>query len=229
MRMSRITLSATTLIAFSLLTLPGSAAAEGRKYAPFSEYEMPREAEIALARSAAPAKISSRATIKVLTRNGFELAVQGDNGFLCMVLRSWSAAPDPEGTYYAKTRSPICFDAIAARIVAPVDELRTQLGLKGTPPEAIEKEVVARYGSGKLKKLESIAFGYMWSADQDTGPGAGAWHPHMMVYAPPNYENSTLGGNEVGGHTAPFVAGSGPLFSLVIIPVDDKLAIKAKD
>jgi hypothetical protein len=226
--MSRISVTSGTLIALSLLGLQGSAAAEGRKYAPFSEYEMPREAEIALARSAAPEKISSRATIKVLTRNGFEVASKGDNGFVCMVLRSWSAAPDPEGTYYAKTRSPICFDAIATRFVAPVDELRTHLGLKGTPPDAIEKEVAAQYNAGKFPKLESIAFGYMWSADQDTGPGAGAWHPHMMVYAPPNYENSTLGGNEVGGHTAPFVAASGPIFSLVIIPVDDRLAIKAR-
>jgi hypothetical protein len=34
-----------------------------------------------LAKSAAPSDISDRATIKVLTKSGFEVARQGDNGF----------------------------------------------------------------------------------------------------------------------------------------------------
>jgi hypothetical protein len=212
----------TTLVLLTSLT----ADAQDRKYAPFSEYEMTREAEIALARSAAPAKISARATIKVLTRNGFEVAVKGDNGFLCMVMRSWSAAPDPQATYYSRLRSPICFDPIAARTVAPAEELRTQLGLAGKSPEIIANEVAARYGRGQLPKMEAAAFAYMWSANMDTGPGFGAWHPHMMVYAP-YYENAMLGGNEEGGHTAPFVAASGTPYSIVLIVVDDKLAIQA--
>jgi hypothetical protein len=188
---------------------------------------MSRDAEIALARSAAPERISARATIKVLTSAGFEVAAKGDNGFVCMVMRSWSAAPDVETTYYAGVRSPICFDAIAARTVAPVEELRTKLGLSGKSPDAIAQEVARRYGSGELPRMESVAFGYMWSADQDTGPGSGAWHPHMMVYAP-NYDNATLGSNEMGGHSAPFVAGGGTPYSVVIIVVDDALAIRAR-
>jgi len=212
------------LIALSTLARP--AAAGDRKYAPFSEYEMARDAEVALARSAAPETISARATIKVLTHEGFQVAVKGDNGFVCFVMRSWSAAPEPEATYYARLRAPICLDPVAARTVAPAEELRTRLGLQGRTPDEIARDVAASYGRGELPKREGVAFGYMWSADQDTGPGAGAWHPHMMVYAP-YYENSTLGGNEVAGH-APFVleAGGSP-FSIVIIRVDDSLAIKA--
>jgi hypothetical protein len=210
-----------------LLATQAAAEAQDRKYAPFSEYEMARDVEIALARSAAPERISGRATVKVLTRGGFEVAVEGDNGFVCMVMRSWSAAPDPDATYYAKLRSPICFDPVAARTVAPVEELRTTLGLEGKSPDAIAQEVAARYGQGQLPKMEGVAFGYMWSASSDTGPGFGAWHPHMIVYAP-YYENSMLGGNEPGGQ-APFVAGGGTPFSTVLIVVDDKLAIKARD
>lgn len=71
-----------------LMAVHAAADADNRKYAPFSEYEMTRKSEIALARSAAPERISSRATIKVLTRNGYEVAVRGDNAFLCMVMRS---------------------------------------------------------------------------------------------------------------------------------------------
>jgi hypothetical protein len=212
---------------FLLIVFAGAQAAE-RKYAPFGEYEMARESEIALARSAAPEHISRDATIKVLTRGGFETAIKGNNGFVCMVMRSWSAAPDLESSYYAKIRSPICFDAIAARTVAPAEELRTKLGLEGKDPETIAREVAVRYGNGQLPRMESTAFGYMWSASQNTGPGFGAWHPHMMVYAP-YYENATLGGNEMGGHAAPFVAGSGTPYSTVLIVVDDKLAIKANE
>jgi hypothetical protein len=48
---------------------------------------MPRDTEVALARSAAPANISGPATIKVLTTSGYQVAHKGDNGFVCMVMR----------------------------------------------------------------------------------------------------------------------------------------------
>jgi hypothetical protein len=185
-----------------------------RKYAPFSEYEMTRETEIALARSAAPENISAHATIKVLTRNGFEVVSKGDNGFVCIVMRSWSGAPDPVNSYYAKLRAPICFNPMAAR-------------LEGKSPDAIAHEVAAQYGLGQLPKMEGVAFAYMWSASQDTGPWFGAWHPHMMVYAP-YYDNAMLGGNDLGGHR-PFVVGDGTPYSIVLICVDDKLAIRTKE
>jgi hypothetical protein len=49
----------------------GSAQAP-RKYPPLTDYMMPRDAEISMAKSAAPAKISDRATIKILTTSGFQ-------------------------------------------------------------------------------------------------------------------------------------------------------------
>src|SRR5438445_317176 len=70
-----------------------------------------------------------------------------------------------------------------------------------------------------------VSFGYMWSADQILGP-AGHWHPHVMVFAP-NYDNTMLGGNEVGGHLPSLSDDAGTPFSVVVIPVDEKLAIKA--
>ena len=66
------------------------AAAQG-KYPPLSDYLMPLEAEIALARSAAPPVVSDGATVKVLTASGFEVARQGDNGAVCLVMRGFSA------------------------------------------------------------------------------------------------------------------------------------------
>jgi hypothetical protein len=64
----------------------------------------------------------------------------------------------------------------------------------------------------------------MWSAHQHLGPGAGAWHPHMMVFAP-NYENAMVGGNEFGSPLPQVTDDAGTPFTVVVIPVDDKLAV----
>ncbi|HVA17693.1 MAG TPA: hypothetical protein VMV59_08275, partial [Candidatus Dormibacteraeota bacterium] len=63
--------------------------------APLEQYLIPdRNAEIALARTAAPASISSDAEILVLGRHGYETAVKGKNGFVCLVERAWNAPFD---------------------------------------------------------------------------------------------------------------------------------------
>ncbi len=58
--------------------------------APLEQYLIAdRAAEIALARSAAPAAVSDGAEVLVLGRDGYTTAVKGDNGFVCLVERSW--------------------------------------------------------------------------------------------------------------------------------------------
>ena len=58
------------------------------RMAPVEEYLMPdRNAEMALARSAAPESISHEATVLVLGPHGYETAVEGKNGFVCVVKR----------------------------------------------------------------------------------------------------------------------------------------------
>ena len=58
--------------------------------APLDQYLMPdRNAEIALAQSAAPEAISRGADVLVLGKHGYETAVKGKNGFVCLVERGW--------------------------------------------------------------------------------------------------------------------------------------------
>jgi len=205
--------------------------AQGQKYPPLSEYMMPPEDEIALARSAAPEKVSGRATVKILTTTGYKVAADGDNGFVCMVMRGWSApsftpAQRRLWVYDSKLRAPICFDPVASRTVLPLQEFRAKLGMEGKDPDAIASEVATAYALGKLPKMEGVAFGYMWSAGQYFGAVAGAGAPHMMVYAP-YYKNSMLGGNEPG--LAPFVADDeGTPFTVIVIHVTGNEAIKPK-
>jgi hypothetical protein len=54
-----------------LIAITAAPAAAQGKYPPIADYLMPRDAEIALARSAAPPAIADRATVKVLTATGF--------------------------------------------------------------------------------------------------------------------------------------------------------------
>jgi hypothetical protein len=193
---------------------------------------MTREAEVSLARSAAPDNISAHATVKTLTVSGYRVAIQGDNGFVCMVLRGWSAptytpAAFRDLVFYSKLRAPICFDPAASRTVLPYYELRAQLGMEGKGPEAIARGVERAYALGKLPKREGVSFAYMWSADQDLGPGIGAWRPHMMVFAP-YYTNAMLGDNTFAG-SMPFVTDdAGTPFTVCVVPVRGNEAVHAK-
>src|SRR5262249_55066256 len=78
---------------FILLCLTGSAFANGQNPSPamadIRQYRMSKADEIALAKSAAPASIADHAEVLVLGDHGYETAVKGTNGFVCLVGRSW--------------------------------------------------------------------------------------------------------------------------------------------
>ncbi len=202
---------------------------QSAKYPPLSEYMMTPEAEIALARSAAPENVSAHATVKILTASGFKVAAQG--GSVCIVMRGFSAptytpAQFREIVYDPTIRAPICFTAPAARIVMPYYELRTKLAMEGKGPDQIAESVQAAYVKGDLPRRDGVSFAYMWSADQNLGPGIGHWHPHMMIFCP-YYENSMVGGNEFGSLLPQVSDDAGTPFTVVVIPIDDRLAVKA--
>src|SRR5690349_1019336 len=90
------------------------AAAQQRTYPAVDAYLMPRDAEIRLARSAAPPSLANRATVKVLTKAGFVVAEAGTNGAVCLVMRGFSGptytpAELRDLVYDPTIRAPICF------------------------------------------------------------------------------------------------------------------------
>jgi len=107
--------------------------------APIDQYLMTDQgAEIALARSAAPESISRDAEVLVLGRHGFETTVKGKNGFVCIVARSWTSAPDSD-FWNPKVRVPMCVNAAAARSYFLRIIKRTDLILAGhTKAQMIE-------------------------------------------------------------------------------------------
>ena len=102
--------------------------------APLDQYLMDRDAEIAMARSAAPESISRDADVLVLGKHGYETAVKGKNGFVCVVERGWMAPFDGElavNFWNPKIRAPICFNPQAARSILPMTYKRTEMVLAG--------------------------------------------------------------------------------------------------
>ncbi len=209
-----------------------SAHAETKSYPPITAYQLPKDKEIALARTAAPENISGPATIKLLTPEGFKVEQAGSNGFVCMVMRGFSAPTyTPEMfvdlVYDPTVLGPICFDEQAAREVMPYYELRTTLGLKGLPPAEIQAGVEAAYDKGELPKRTGVSFAYMWSAEQNLASRIGHWHPHLMIFAP-GLTNDMVGNNQFGSPTPQVSDDAGTPFSVIVVPVDHALAQNSK-
>jgi hypothetical protein len=151
--------------------------------APLDRYLIPdKDAEIALARSAAPASISSSAEVMVLGRDGYSSAVKGTNGFLCIVERSWGAATDEAEFWNPKIRAPICFNPAAARTFAQIFLMKTKLVLAGKSKTEIAAATAAALDKRELPALEPGAMCYMMSKQQYLNDRGMSWHPHLMVF-----------------------------------------------
>jgi hypothetical protein len=145
-----------------------------------------RNAEIALARSAAPEDISRNATVLVLGRKGYETAVEGTNHFVCIVERSWMSPFDSPEFWNPRMRGPICYNPPAVRSVLPYTINRTNLVLAGLSKQQMEESI----------KGAVAAMSYMMAKDGYLGDAVGHWHPHLMFHVPKT-DNATWGANVV--------------------------------
>ena len=153
--------------------------------APLEQYQMERSAEIALAKSAAPESVSGDADVMVLGRHGYETAVKGKNGFVCMVQRSWAAGIDDPEFWNPKLRAPICFNAPAARFNVPLLSKKTELVLAGRSKAQMAEEIKAALDKREVPPLEAGAMCYMLSKQGYLNDHDGHWHPHLMFFVPP--------------------------------------------
>jgi len=156
--------------------------------AKLSEYLMPdRNAEVALARSAAPDSISREAKVLVLGPHGYETAVEGKNGFVCVVERGWMGPFEGElsaNFWNPKIRGPVCFNPPAARSILPMTYKRTEMVLAGQSKAQIIEGIKSFIKQG-LPPLEPGAMSYMMSKDQYLSDnGHHNWIAHLMFYTP---------------------------------------------
>jgi hypothetical protein len=168
---------------FTIATM--SAHAQSAPYpamAPLAQYMMPKAAEIALAKSAAPKAISDEAEVMVLTKVGYVTVKKGSNGFLCLVERGWAGDSTFADFWNPKQRAPNCFNQAAASSFAQIYLMKTQLALQGRSMQQIVQESVAAMASKKLPPLEPGAMCYMMSKQQYLNDHDKNWHPHLMFF-----------------------------------------------
>ena len=113
-------------------------------------------------------------------------AVQGKNGFVCLVQRAWFSGLQDDGFWNPRLRAPICFNPQATRSVLPTFLTRTTWALAGVSQPEIRERTRAAIGAGKVRTPEVGSLTFMMSKDGYLGDGPhGPWHPHLMFYMPP--------------------------------------------
>jgi len=152
--------------------------------APLDQYLMDRNAEIALARSAAPPSVSRDATVAVLGPHGYEIAMEGKNGFVCVVERAWMNPFDSPEFWNPKMRGPICHNPPAVRFILPINYLRTKMVLAGMSKTQISDGIKSANSKRELPPLEPGGMSYMLSSQGNLGDANGHWVPHLMIYTP---------------------------------------------
>jgi hypothetical protein len=187
--------------------------------APISQYFIAdKSSEIELARSAAPASIASGAEVLVLAQDGYTSTGKGENGFVCLIERSWAKTTDDPEFWNPKVRAPICVNAPAARTYLPLVLLKTKLVLAGKTKMEIAQALKSALDRKELPALEPNAMCYMMSRQQYLRDNDMHWHPHMMWFIPGDSVKSW--GTDLPG--VPGYAGNVPedRMTVFMLPVD---------
>lgn len=182
----RVAAAAVAVLVSSLVLTTGQSASAQPEYpqmAPVGQYLIAdRKAEIAMARSAAPESISRNATVLVLGVHGYQTAIVGRNGFVCLVERSWMSPFDSPEFWNPKIRGPICYNPPAARTILPYTINRTSLVLAGVPKPQMHERITASLAHNRLPLPAPGSMSYMMSKAGYLGDGVEHWHPHLMFH-----------------------------------------------
>jgi hypothetical protein len=175
------TFAVLVVLGAALLATAQDAATTYPKMATVEQYLMDRTNEIALARTAAPESISRDAEVQVLGRHGYETAVQGKNGFLCIVGRGWSAAADSD-YWNPKVRVPMCMNAAAAHSYFLRITKITDMALAGHTLTQVNDAMAAAVAKKELPPMEPGAMCYMMGKEGYGGDVAPHWPAHLMFF-----------------------------------------------
>lgn len=182
----------------------GAAPTQYPKMLPIERYlNSDRAGEIALARTAAPKSIADKATVLTLGKDGYETAVKGTDGFVCLVFRSWSNDFDYGDFWDPKLRTPQCWNAAAAGSWLPDYLTRTKWVLAGVSREEMAARTKAGLANHQISPPAPGSMAYMMSKEQfinEPSPtnGPARWYPHVMFFVP-STDGSPWGANVQGG------------------------------
>ena len=151
---------------------------------PLEPYLMDRSAEVALARTAAPASLSRDAGVVVLGPRGYETVAPSKNGFVCIVERSWMLPFDDPAFLNPGVRLPLCLNPPAVRTHLPFTVKATALVAAGVPKQAMFDSLKVAFATKALPLPEPGSMCYMLSKQQNFGAVHGHADPHLMFWYP---------------------------------------------
>jgi hypothetical protein len=172
---------------------------------------MPREQQVELALSAAPAEVAKNASVYILGPKGYEKVREGTNGINCLVYRS-----------YLKDRetivAPMCFDAEGSQTTMLAYIRGEELRSAGEAEDAIKAEIEKEYAAGTLQAPSKVGVLYMLSCQNRLGPSstgkAVSFPPHVMFYAP-NMTAKDLGYDS--DPAVPFLTEAGKPWAMMLV------------
>jgi hypothetical protein len=160
-----------------------------------------------LALLAAPAEVTSRASVYVLSGGRYARTRTGTNGFSCLVERE-----------LLETVEPVCYDAEGSATTLLARFRREELRGQGLREDEVRRRIDAAYRSGRLRAPRKPGIVYMLSPEQRSwNPGTKTiWTapPHLMLYAP-YAKQADLGG--APGPQIPFIVWPGQPDALMIV------------
>ena len=201
--MRRTMTGALGMCALGVLTAAMTAQGQTNEYP-----ELTLDQELRLAMSAGPLTVSQEADVYRMTDQGFERAVEGTNGWACIVVRVAAN----------KTNlAPHCLNPTAVETVLPAFLREGELQARGMSADHINAELKRQWANGELKLPEGPAYAYMMSEGQRLGPNAAKFRPHFMLYMP-YVTNADIGGDP-SNMALPFVGPveNHPLSTVVIL------------
>jgi len=169
--------------ALSIGSFSSTAAFQATAQEPPKVYDasMPREQQITLAESAAPAEVSSHATVYILGPKGYEKAREGTNGFSCFVGRQFLTPTET-------TIGPQCLDAEGSRTLLLVYMHGEELRTNGKSEAEIKADIASGYKEGRYQNPNKPGLLYMMSSENrlslTSDKSNGIFPPHLMFYAP---------------------------------------------
>ena len=203
----------------SVAALFSTAAAQDKPQEPTREVHlatasMPREQQIELALSAAPAEVSSKAAVYILGSKGYEKVREGTNGFSGLIERSF------KGTTQTSS-APACFDAEGSRTIMVAHLRREELRAEGKSEGEGKDDIAKGYKDGRFKTA-GLGFLYMMSTENyfydSDAKQWGTVPPHLMFYAP--YKTAKdLGYESISPTMVPYLTVPGEPEALIVLAV----------
>ena len=172
---------------------------------------MDRQKEIALALSACPPTVATKAAVYVLEKSGYVKVRDSQNGFTAIVQHALPNSQDPQ-----------CMEAEGTRTFLPRYLKTAELRAQGKSREEINRFVADAFAKGIFQPPSRPGVDYMLSSENivvvDAEKGIVApFPPHVMFYGP-YLTNADLGSDGSPSGLA-FVAGEGTPHALIIVPI----------